>query len=412
MAWAGCIKDVFRRNGGHLAWPAAATACCFALILLGGWLAGFLPAAWLGNWTEHIARLQPHWVDRFFPFDALWYERIAADAYVWDAAHPDVKQDVAFFPLWPLVLRGVGFVVRDPVAARWGAVGCAGAFGFASVVFFRALAWKVLRPEEAVAATWLFALYPGASFLLLSYPTGLMNLLCCLAMLAALQGRYWLGALCAGLVTASGPLGLGTAMAVWLCAARARGAAAFVSLVAMGVLSISGLVGFLLWQYGKFGNGLAFVAAQGAWAAPLPWLARIPRVFVQVLIAPDFVMALAYGVHALWARSLVAMQAGLEKSLHSAALGLALLMLVLAWRRLPLVLRLQGACTLALFIWFHSTSRPANSTIRLTYCVLTTFLGLGIVLAHRPVARRCVMGLFAILLCGATFLSAAGYHVT
>jgi hypothetical protein len=393
--------------------PVRATACCFALILLAFWLAGVVPQDWDGNWTAHIVRLQPHITDRFFPFDAAWYQRIATDGYSWDPTQPGLKQDIAFFPLWPMMLRLAAWCAPTPEGARWITVGMSAAFAFASVCALHRLAQAIL-PERAVStAVWLYALYPAASFLLLSYPTGLMNLLCFLAVLATLRGRFWWAALCAGLVTASGPLGLGTAMAVWLCAARGGRTSlhAAARLVGLGALAISGLAGFLLWQFFVLGDAFAFIKAQGAWATPLPWIARIPRAIGQLLILPDFGLGFAYLVHALHARNLVALQAELEKGLHNAALGLALMMCLLCWRRVPRVVKYQGLFTLLLFIWFHSTSRPGNSTLRLTYCAVTTFLGLAFLLQDKPRLSKYAIILSAALLFSAAFLSASGYHV-
>jgi hypothetical protein len=203
-------------------------------------------------------------------------------------------------------------------------------------------------------------------------------------------------------------------MAVWLCAVEDRLAAprrlfaVLAEMVALGCVAVSGLAGFVLWQWIAFGDAFAFIKAQGAWAAPLPWLARVPRAIEQLLILPDFGVGFAYMVHALHARTLVALQAGLEKGLHSAALGLVLLMCLLCWRRVPRVVIYQGAFTLALFIWFHSTSRPGNSTLRLTYCVLTTSLGLALFLKGRS---RSVLYVFGFMLFSAAFLTACGYHV-
>jgi hypothetical protein len=402
--------------------PARATATCFALILLAFWLAGFVPAGWDGTWAGHIVRLQPHAVDRFFPFDAAWYQRIATDGYSWDPSQPAVKQDIAFFPLWPVLLRLAAWCTPTPEAARWGAVAMSAAFAFASVCALHRLTQQTLPAGAAGTATWLYALSPAASFLLLSYPTGLMNLLCSLALLAVLRRRFWSAALCAGLVTASGPLGLGTGMAVWVCAARdripslrsgspRRIAGAVARLVALGVVAVSGLAGFLLWQLVVLGDAFAFIKAQGAWATPLPWLARIPRAIEQVLILPDFGIGFAYGVHALHARNLVALQAELEKGLHNAALGLVVLMCVLCSRALPRVVTYQGIFTLALFIWFHSTSRPGNSTLRLTYCVMTTCPGFALLLQDKPGLARCACGVSAAMLFSAALLTACGYHV-
>ncbi len=403
-------------NWQPLALPARATVTCVALIVLAFWLGGFVPAAWDGNWTAHIVRMQPHVVDRFFPFDAAWYQRIATEGYVWDPTQPGMKQDVAFFPLWPAVLHLAAWCMPTQRAAAWMAVALSAGFAFASICALHRLAEAVLPARAVGLATWLYALWPAASFLLLSYPTGLMNLLCILALLTALRERFWMAALCAGLVTASGPLGLGTAVAVWLCAAEDRlprgvTAGALVELAGLGTVAVSGLAGFLLWQYVVLGDAFAFIKAQGAWATPLPWLARIPRAIEQVLILPDFGLGFAYLLHVLHARSLVALQAELEKGLHTAALGLALLVCVLCWRRVPRVIGYQAVFTLALFIWFHSTSRPGNSTLRLTYCVMLIFLGLALILQARPRLARWTLCLSGLMLFSGALLTACGYHV-
>ena len=404
--------------------PFVAAAACFLIILAAGALAAVTPLAWLGNWTPHIARLQPHFIDRFFPFDAQWYARIATDGYQWNPADPSLKQDVAFFPLWPLVLRLIAVCVPTAQAAQWVVVAVAAAFATASIAAFHVLARRLLPPAAAITATLLFALYPGASFLLLSYPTGLMNLLCILALLAMMDGRFWRAAACSGLVTAIGPLGLGTALAVCTLAALHRleivrqaanrgpcfwrQAATFVPL---GLLCVAGLVGFLAWQYVTLGDALAFIKAQEAWAISLAWPKRIPRAILQALILPDFLAAIGEWRHALRAPSLVALQASLEKGLQTAALGVALIGVWASARLRCRPVLLQGAFTMALFIWFHSTSRPGNSALRLTYCTIGMFLGLAWLLQHRPrLAMIVITGSAACLACGA-FLSAAGYHV-
>ena len=414
------LQKFFFEKKNQKTFALGAALLCFAIILAAGALAGFVPPAWQGNWTDHIVARQAHFVDRFFPFDSVWYQRIATDFYAWDPTRPDLKQDVAFFPLWPLVLRFVA-VCAPAAVARWMIVLLAACFGVASILAFQHLACRLFAPPSARLATLLFALWPGASFLLLSYPTGLMNLLCILAMLALMDRHFWRAALYAGLVTGAGPLGLGTSLAVCACAAhdsrnRLTGSyrvsiEAALRLCAIGVLSVSLLLAFLAWQYAKFGNPFAFIQAQAAWATPVPWLQRIPRALLQLLILPDFIAATREAAHAFKATSSVALQAILERALHTAAEGAELIALIACTRlRAPPVV-LQGIFTMALFIWFHSTSRPGNSTLRLTYCIIGIFLGAAWLLRNRPrLAAVTVCASAAMLACGA-FLSAAGYHV-
>jgi hypothetical protein len=402
-----------------IAVPWAASATCFAIILGAMWLAGYVPEAWQGNWTDHIVARQAHVVDRFFPFDAVWYQRIADTGYAWDPARPDLKQDVAFFPVWPLAVRLVSALVGT-AASRWCVVGLAALCAVASVCAFHRLARRLLPGPTAAVATWLFALYPGASFLLLSYPTGLMNLLCILAVLAVMDGRFWRAALLSGVVTGVGPLGLGTALMVMTSAAprvlagrRAAGGVAggLAGWLALGAVSVSGLLLFLAWQFFAVGDAFAFMKAQQAWQVSPPLAKRVPRAFWQLLIVPDFLAAAREFLRALSAGGRIAVQAGLEKSLYLAAEGAELIAL-LACRRLPSSpLLLQGGWTMALFVWFHGTVRPGNSTLRLTYCILGVFFGAAMVLRGRPRLALGTVIVSGLLLAGGAFLSASGYAV-
>ena len=114
--------------------PAAATVLCFGIVLSFEELATVLPLSSVGDWTSPAARVQPHSVHRFFPFDTLWYARVAPDGYVWNPADPVLKQDVACFPLWPLILRLVSRFIASASVARWAVVGIAACFAAASWV--------------------------------------------------------------------------------------------------------------------------------------------------------------------------------------------------------------------------------------------------------------------------------------
>lgn len=398
---------------GAWAVPLGLTALCYAVVLAAGALPGLLPEHFLGNWADQALPHQAAFLDRFFAFDARWYQRITDTGYQWDPARPGQKQDVAFFPLWPLLLR----LVARVAPARAGAVAMAAGFGAASVCAFFSLARRLLAGRDAVVATALFALYPAANFLLQSYPTGLMNLLCIAALLCVMDGRFWRAALCAGAVTGIGPLGLGTAITVFVFAAlpawRARDArpVTLARLAALGLVCVSGLIGFLVWQLRQFGDPLAFVRAQEAWAVSKSWPRRVPLFMLQALILPEFIAALRALAHALRVRGLVPLQLALEMPLNLAAQGVGLLGVAgsLGLRCGPVAV--QGIVTAALFIWFHSVSRPGNSTFRLTYCVIGMFLGLAWLLRGRPRAQWAAVILSVALLAGASFLIDAGYHV-
>ena len=388
-----------------------------------------VPPRWQGGIAERTAALHAHVIDRFFPADALWYERIAGIGYTWNPADPR-QQDVAFFPLWPAVLKTVAFFCPSASIARWLTIGLAAAIAGAAIAAFHRLALRLLPARPAATATWLFALYPAANFNLQSYPTGLMNLLTILVIHHLMDGRLYRAAMLSGIVTAAGPLGLGSALAVCSGAAlrlaaqlrgkegctpvetpgqilRAAGAATLAS-----VVSVSGLLAFLILQLVLFRDPLAFIKAQEAWAAQLPWLHRVPVALTQLLVLPDVLAAARNLKHVLHPPSLTWLYLALQKSLYMASEGLMIVAIAASSRLKSRPLFLQAAFTLALFIWFHSTSRPGNSTLRLMYCAIGIFPGCARLLADRPRLAACTIALSGLLLAGAAALTVGGYSVT
>ena len=400
-----------------------ASAVSFALILIAQALATFVPAHLQGNAPGQAVATQAHLVDRFYAFDALWYERIATAGYNWDPSQPTVQQDAAFFPLWPLVLRAAAVITGPGAPMRWAGVLAAAACAVASIAAFSHLANRLLPARDARLATWLFALYPAASFLLMSYPAGLMNLLAITTILALIDGRFTAAAAYAGLATAAGPLGLATALTVcsaaaWRALTALRSAGTRAALPALlhaaghCVLSFSGLLAFLLWQQIAVGDAFAFIHAQAAWEAPPSLVEHLTRAFSQLLVWPDLTAAWK-GVKSLSLANSLVMNEGLfEQNLGRATLALSIIALLASLRVAPAPVFLQGAFTVLIFVWFHGAIRPGNSTLRLIYGAVGMFIGAAWILGRWPRVASAVIGLSACLLAGGAFLTAAGYHFT
>ena len=132
----------------------------FLAIAAVAWIVvGISVEAWWNN-PAHLAAFPPIYPHRpFFEgwarWDAGWYLGIARSGYVYHGPH--VQSSVAFFPGYPLAIRGVGWVVGDEPR---GAIAVTFACGLGvAVMFFR---WCAARMSSIAAA---FALG-----ILLSYP--------------------------------------------------------------------------------------------------------------------------------------------------------------------------------------------------------------------------------------------------
>src|SRR5215813_6126646 len=85
------------------------------------------------------------WVDMWIRWDSRWYQRIATEGYSYS---PIDQSSVAFFPLYPLLIRAVSLLGIDPFIAG---ILITAVSGFLAVCLFQRWAAKV-APEAAGAA--------------------------------------------------------------------------------------------------------------------------------------------------------------------------------------------------------------------------------------------------------------------
>jgi hypothetical protein len=402
-------------------------AALLAIVLATGLLAQAVPETWLGPRTDTIVAHQSHFTDRFFPWDARWYQRAATEGYQWSRAQPGEQQAVAFFPFWPALLRILALTGLPVAAAAWLAIAAAAAFAWASIYAMHRLAARLLPPAAAGTATILYSLYPGAGFLLKSYPTGAQNLLALLCLTALADRLPLLAALCAGAATACGPLGVAlsltvTISALWpMLAARTASEAVRIlaTAAARGALSAAGLIGFMLFQWVTLGTPTAFMQAQWAWHPAADLASRLVRSLFMLLALPDLVLAAARlpAVLPLWTAGAHAeAQAHVQNALNTAALGTALLATFAAAlpalrRLLPWQVLLQGAALLLLYIWFVASVIDGWATLRLIYPAIVPFLVAAAALQCRPAARRLWLTASCLLLVLEELMIDTGYLV-
>lgn len=121
-------------------------------------------------------------------WDAGWYVSIANHPY-------DFAQQTAFFPLYPLSMRGLAFVIGSPLVS--GILISLVAFLAALYVMHR-LAAEELGPDHAPTATYVLAFFPTALFFSAVYAESLLLALTIGAVWAARRGRWaWAGVLAA-----------------------------------------------------------------------------------------------------------------------------------------------------------------------------------------------------------------------
>jgi hypothetical protein len=188
-------------------------------------------------------------------WDSVWYLAIANDGYP-----ADDPRRAAFFPLYPLLVRGVNAVVGSPIVA--GTLVSLACFGIALVLLHRLTALELGAPS-ARATVWAIALFPAAVFFSAVYSEALYLALSVACLYAARTGR-WARAGAAGALGAAtrsaGVLLVVPLAILWLARGERRPRdAAWIALVP------AGLAGFCVALALGGGDALAPFHAQDIW---------------------------------------------------------------------------------------------------------------------------------------------------
>lgn len=212
--------------------------------------------------------------DSFFPqhpaldgwarWDAAHYVAIAQMGY--GGANPSPHGGLGFFPLYPLLMRGlVELSGASPTPARLALAGLIiSNAAFLAVV--ATVAWIGARQfgdQVGTQAALFLCVAPFSFFFNAAYTESLFLAFSLFTLIAASHGRWWWAGLFAGLASATRLLGLALAPAIlvlaWKRGIRLRNA------VISACLSASGTMLYGLYCWWKFDNPLAYFDAQATW---------------------------------------------------------------------------------------------------------------------------------------------------
>lgn len=288
--------------------------------------------------------------------DALWYLQLATEGY------RDDDTSAAFFPLYPTTVRVVAWL---PGVGPLGAALLLSNLAFlASLVVLHALTRLELGEERAPHTLWALALFPTAFFLLAPYAESLFLLLSLAAFWCARRDRWGWAAAAAvgtGLTRSVGALlvvGLGIeAIRQW----RREGRAPVPRLAASAAALIGPLLYAGYWLV-RVGDPWRPLDVQRAWRPDGP---------ASPLASVSDAIRFAWDYQAWWLLDLL-------------VVGLAVVGIVLAARRIPAGYTAYAAASLALPLVFPLGGRPLMSMPRFAVVLFPFAWGFASVAARRP----------------------------
>lgn len=217
---------------------------------------------------------QAKFFEIFAAWDSGWYFDIARRGYHWNA---DGQSSVAFFPLYPLLIRAVAWPFGGGEQALWlSAIAVSlGAYSVALVMLHR-FTERLTESRETARRTVLYlAIFPFALFFTRVYAESVFLLTSLLAVSSAYDRRWWRAGAWGALATLARPNGMLIAVPLVLLALRDRPRPMVLASRATALMPIGlALAGFCAFVYSLSGDPLAWLSAQNQWGYSLghpPW---------------------------------------------------------------------------------------------------------------------------------------------
>jgi len=341
-------------------------------------------------------RPSPLW-DAFARHDSGWYVEIARHGYDARDAVAGGRSNIAFAPVYPLLMRYVGRELgRSPGDTYLAGIVISWAAFVAAMVALYYLAALDLPPDRARRAALLTAIFPFAFFFGAVYTESTFLLFTVLSFYGFRTRRWALGGICGAIAGATRLTGILMWPALAWTAWRAAAPTARDRLAAAAALGLStlGLAAYCWYVYGQTGNALLWATAitrwgngyhpGGApWSAPLGLIrALVTHPYVFLTSAPMAVYDTLYGVTALL---FVAAIPFVWRSLGGAyALFMALNLYVALSSGEFEGLGRYCSVLFPCFIWLASVRSPTVTTALVVLFAMFYTLGLAMFVTARP----------------------------
>lgn len=234
------------------------------------------------HWRPFVDNL---FLDGWARWDTGWYVSIADRGYYFSTTG---ASSVPFFPLYPMLIKAVGLLVRNNVLA---AILVSNLALLLALVMLHRLVLDRFGPDIARKTVLLVCVFPFAMFYSAAYSESVFLLLCVATFYFGERRRWAMAAAAAGLASASRLVGILAACSLALLylesigydVKRIRRDAAWL------ILSTVGLLGYLGFLWARFGSPLVFAEATHiGWNHPGLFDYQTHRTVLNLLLTADY----------------------------------------------------------------------------------------------------------------------------
>ena len=204
----------------------------------------------------------PLWYHQLLQWDSEWYFKIVKDGYQYNG-DPTVQQNIVFYPLFPMLARGLATI--GGLAPADAMLLVSNVAGLLAIVMLFKLVREECGDQLALATIALLGFFPASVLLSAGYTEPLALLLIVSFFLALKQKYYLSAALLAGLAIATRSTGIVLLPVLLWEIWRNRDKKPFLpALLPCVLLATSGIWLFMIYLWSAFGTPFAFADGQMA----------------------------------------------------------------------------------------------------------------------------------------------------
>jgi Gpi18-like mannosyltransferase len=227
-------------------------------------------------------------LDGWARWDSAHYINVALNGYGLDDPE-QMGQRVAFFPLYPMLIRAVATVTgaeESNAGYAIAAIVAANLCFFAAVPLFARLVARLASSDVARVATTLLCISPLAFFFNAAYTESLFLLLSIGAFTFAYEKKWLPASACIALASGTRLFGLALIPAILLIAYRERASLRDMAMICL--VSPLGTVAFFGWLWREYGDPMTYFNAQANWGG---WDDRVGNYLDVLLDRPGQMLA-------------------------------------------------------------------------------------------------------------------------